>query len=677
MMVPFVFLFSGILYFQDFTPLEASVTAYEKGFELIDIDKYAGTRPDTLWQETGFQPLISNKEKRGNHVWFRLALYNSSESTDTAYLFLSPTPIWLYTFKLEQNGNISPLDTAGTWQVPERVQFSQFPEITALPLLPKEKATFIIKANVLRVNPNRVNLVVKDKLSTYQEFYEKDYQAEFVRVIHTISMGLITFAAIFFFAYALINRQRLYFIYLLYILSSWFFSLQFWAHIPFVSYGYFHGLVYLKHYTFEASTIWMYIFYILFIKDLLEIKKQNPRLSKTLNGLCWALLFYSLLFMFFNITGINDKWIPILYNWFRILVMPFYVGLLLYIIATIKSPVKKYFTMAASVLLIGTFLAVIVAMFFERSIEIGKTVINDGDILVITIFIEITLNAMILAYYNAVTKRESLRNQELYIKQLEENRKLVQEESIRLEKLVDEAKAAFKKEQEIKERQRMALVQAAFENRIQNLKLQTLESQMDPHFIFNAMSAFRDLILKNSEKKAINYINAFATLLRKTLSYNKLHAIDLFEELKITELYLEIEKLRFQDDFNYHIYVDKGLNLDPIQVPPRILQPIVENAIKHGLLPSLKNVKTIGIHITRESETIKIIIKDNGIGYLNGMKMKLKKEPARKSFGLDLIQERLNIFNQQFEHQISFRIEQIELSEEDFETIAIFSIKNS
>lgn len=651
-------------------------TDLEDTFSVLRVERYEGDRPDTVWQQNRLRELIKEKEKRGNHVWFKIDIHNPN-TIDSAFVFLNPKPILLYVYQLNKDGALIPIDTAGTWVKAKDSYFKHFPEITFLPLSARDTVTFVVKANILRSNPKRASITIRDRLATFEEFYQRDHQAEFVRVIHTISMGLITFAAIFFFAYAMINRQRLYFIYLLYIVSSWFFSLQFWAHIPFVSYGYFHGLVYLRHYTFEASTIWVYVFYILFIKDLLEIKKQNIGLSKILNGLCWTLFLYSLLFMFLNISGINDRLIPLIYNGFRILIMPIYIGLLIYIVAVIQSPVKKYFIMAASVMLIGTFAAIYLAMFHERSILIGKTIINDGDILVITIFIEITINAMILAYYNSLVKKESIQNQNLYIKQLETNKQLVQEESTRLERLVKEAKATIQKELKFKEEQRMMLMKTVFENKIQSLKLQTLEAQMDPHFIFNAISAFRDLILKHSETKAVNYINAFATLLRKTLSYNKLPAIDLQEELKITALYLEIEQLRFNDDFNFEIIIEEGLCIEQIQVPPRILQPIVENSIKHGLLPSQKAIKKIEISIYQEGEAIKVMIKDNGVGYQNGIKSKMNKDPNRKSFGINLIEERLKLFNEQFQQQINFEIHQIAIAKDDFETWAILSMQIS
>ncbi|MFN3802083.1 sensor histidine kinase [Belliella pelovolcani] len=651
-------------------------TDLEDTFSVLLVERYEGDRPDTVWQQNGLRELIKEKEKRGNHVWFNIDIHNPNK-IDSAFVFLNPKPILLYVYQLNKDGALIPIDTAGTWIKAKDSYFKHFPEITFLPLSPRDTVTFFVKANILRTNPKRASITIRDRLATFEEFYQRDHQAEFVRVIHTISMGLVTFAAIFFFAYAMINRQRLYFIYLLYIVSSWFFSLQFWTHIPFVSYGYFHGLVYLKHYTFEASTIWVYIFYILFIKDLLEIKKQNIGLSKILNGLCWTLFLYSLLFMFLNISGINDRLIPLIYNGFRVLIMPIYVGLLTYIVAVIQSPVKKYFVMAAGVMLIGTFAAIYLAMFHERSILVGKTIINDGDILVITIFIEITINAMILAYYNSLVKKESIQNQNLYIKQLETNKQLVQEESTRLEKLVKEAKATIQKELKFKEEQRMMLMKTVFENKIQSLKLQTLEAQMDPHFIFNAISAFRDLILKHSETKAVNYINAFATLLRKTLSYNKLPAIDLQEELKITALYLEIEQLRFNDDFNFEIIIEEGLCIEQIQVPPRILQPIVENSIKHGLLPSQKAIKRIEISIYQEADVIKVMIKDNGVGYQNGIMSKLNKDPNRKTFGINLIKERLKLFNEQFQQQINFEIHQIAIAKDDFETWAILSMQIS
>lgn len=645
--------------------------------EITGLMQYGGTRPDTLWSEAGFHELVNQKNKRGRYVWWKLSVSNPKNYRDTIFLFIKPKPIWINTFLLNEDGNLTPIDTAGNWQKADKVYFSQFPEIAYLPLEPNEAATFVIKANILRSNPAKASFQLKDKFATYKGFYEVNHQSEFVRVIHTISMGLITFAAIFFFAYAIINQQRLYFIYFLFILSGWFFSLQFWAHIPFISYGYFKILVFLKHYTFEASTVWMYIFYILFVKDLLEIKKQNSLLAKSLNILCWWIFAYSIIFMVLNISGIYDELVILIYNWFRILVMPVYVFLLIYIILTIKSPVKKFFNLAASVLLFGSLASVLIAMFFGSSITLGKTIINDGDILVISIFIEIILTAMILAFYNAVAKKESIQNQQLYIQQLEENKRLVLEESKKLASLVEEAKSVFLKEQEEKEAEKLARLQVEYENRIQSLKLQTLEAQMNPHFIFNAISAFRDLVLKRDEKNAVKYINAFATLLRKSLTYNKLAAIDLSEELTITSLYLEIEKLRFNHDFIFQVQIDSEIQTKLIQVPPRILQPIVENAIKHGLLPSVNESKNLKIEVKVTADhSIEIIIQDNGIGYFESKKLKENYQGNRRSFGLDLVKERIEIFNQQFESKIHFSISQRKLTGKLSGTKAVFRIMN-
>jgi sensor histidine kinase YesM len=640
------------------------------------MERYGGNRPDTVWKESGFESLIRHKEMRGNYLWFRFPLHNSKSIRDTLYLFVKPDPIWLYTYKMDELGNITPVDTAGNWQDINKVKFNRFPSVAYLPLEPNESVTFIVKANILRYGYMNGVFSIYDLQQTYKEFYTQDQNAEFVRITHSISMGLITFAALFFFAYAIINQQRIYFYYFLYILSAWIFSLQHWAHLPFVSFGVFQSTIYLKHYTFEASTVWMYIFYILFVRDLLEIKKQNPRLAKMMIALCWAIFIYSILFMVLNISGINDPLSRQLYKWFRIITMPIYLWLLFYIIATIKSPVKKIFNLAASILLIGTIASVIVGVFFMRNITIGSVTIADGDILVIAVFLEVIVMAMTLAHYNAFVKQESQLNQERYIQQLEENKRLVQEEQLKLEKLVQAARESILEEQRTNERNRLAMVKANFENKLQTLRLQTLESQMDPHFIFNSISAFRDLVIKNSGERAITYINAFAILLRKTLTFSKLQSIDLWEELKLIEVYLEIESLRFSGDFEYKIQIDETIDPYSIQVPPRILQPLVENAIKHGLLPSNNMNKKLEIQVTAVNNFILISVMDNGIGYLNGLSSKSIHEPNQKSFGLDLVKERLSLFNQQFDEQINFRIEENTFSENILKTHAVLEISN-
>lgn len=214
-------------------------------------------------------------------------------------------------------------------------------------------------------------------------------------------------------------------------------------------------------------------------------------------------------------------------------------------------------------------------------------------------------------------------------------------------------------QQKESEKRRIKLIKSRFENKIQSLALQSLESQMNPHFLFNGMNAVRWLVIKNQNKAAIDYLNTFAQLLRLSLTSNRKNVIPLKEEIRTTTLYLEIEKLRFNSEFSFFVNIAPDIDIKQVMVPPKILQPLAENAIKHGLLPSKKAEKRLEINVVRKSNGVCVEVVDNGDGikkdyYKNGPKQ------DGTHLGLKLIRERLTIYNQQHDNTISFSIEAIE-----------------
>lgn len=216
------------------------------------------------------------------------------------------------------------------------------------------------------------------------------------------------------------------------------------------------------------------------------------------------------------------------------------------------------------------------------------------------------------------------------------------------EQLIDQQK-------ENEERQ-VKLLESKFENKIQSLALQSLESQMNPHFLFNGMNAVRWLVIQNKNEKAKKYLDTFANLLRLSLTNNRKEVIALSEELTTTSLYLEIESLRFDNEFSFSVNISPGINVDKIMVPPKILQPLAENAVKHGLLPSRKMKKKLEINVKEKEDGICVEVIDNGMGFKRSSNNEGESRPDGTHLGLKLIQERLSIYNQQSKFLILFNI---------------------
>jgi len=196
------------------------------------------------------------------------------------------------------------------------------------------------------------------------------------------------------------------------------------------------------------------------------------------------------------------------------------------------------------------------------------------------------------------------------------------------------------------------------------LQLKTIRAQLNPHFIFNALSSIQNLINKDKILEANIYLSKFAGLTRKVLTTSEQEMIALAEELKIAEDYLQLEQLRF--GFTYELNVADSLNTENIDVPAILLQPFIENAVKHGI-SKLKEKGLISINVVAENKDLKFIIKDNGKGF---SQLGVMEKPG--SFGLKLCRQRLDLLNQIYKTQPAT----LNIQSDEEGTIVTLEIKN-
>jgi tetratricopeptide (TPR) repeat protein len=192
----------------------------------------------------------------------------------------------------------------------------------------------------------------------------------------------------------------------------------------------------------------------------------------------------------------------------------------------------------------------------------------------------------------------------------------------------------FRKRQSIKQQQKELLLRA----RISDIELKALRLQMNPHFIFNSLNSISDYIQKNDTQKADFYLTKFAKLMRGTLENSEEREIPIAEELKMLELYMDLEKSRLKDKFSFEIRIDNDIDTEHTYIPPLILQPFVENSIWHGIT-NMEGEGKILIHITKDNSMLNCIVEDNGVGRDVG------KSGDRKSFGMKITKDRLEVLN--------------------------------
>ncbi|HLF64554.1 MAG TPA: histidine kinase [Saprospiraceae bacterium] len=189
-------------------------------------------------------------------------------------------------------------------------------------------------------------------------------------------------------------------------------------------------------------------------------------------------------------------------------------------------------------------------------------------------------------------------------------------------------------------------------------QLTALRAQMNPHFIFNALNSVQRYILRGDVDQANRYLSKFSRLQREVLNNSAKDFIMLDQEIEILELYLQLEQLRFNDNFSYTIRVDEEIDSGEIKIPPMILQPFVENAIWHGLMPS-QGPKRVDIQFTLNGdEKLHCRIRDNGIGRAASERLKNNHEGTlqHQSKGMSLVHERLRILEQLYQHSYQVQV---------------------
>lgn len=185
--------------------------------------------------------------------------------------------------------------------------------------------------------------------------------------------------------------------------------------------------------------------------------------------------------------------------------------------------------------------------------------------------------------------------------------------------------------------------QIRLEKEVLELEQKAMRLQMNPHFIFNAMNSIQSLIGSGNEKDARYYLAKFSRLMRQILDNSRKQLITLQEEVEMLENYLKVETFCSGLNFDYEIHLDDNLEPDFIQIPPMLIQPFVENAIKHGMKGfTAAQIGKISITMKDEGDWLLCVISDNGIGRAKAEELKQKsKETYHESAGLNVTAERI------------------------------------
>lgn len=183
-------------------------------------------------------------------------------------------------------------------------------------------------------------------------------------------------------------------------------------------------------------------------------------------------------------------------------------------------------------------------------------------------------------------------------------------------------------------------------NNVREAEMQSLRSQMNPHFIFNTLNSINSYIIENKRELASEYLTTFSKLMRNILDLSKHETVSLEKEISALKLYIELEALRLENKFDYSIIIAKNLAVEMIKIPPLIIQPFVENAIWHGLHNKKENGH-IYVRVDENAENqLVLIIEDDGVGRKASGEMK-KQQVNHKSYGIETTINRIQLLDEQ------------------------------
>lgn len=206
------------------------------------------------------------------------------------------------------------------------------------------------------------------------------------------------------------------------------------------------------------------------------------------------------------------------------------------------------------------------------------------------------------------------------------------------------------------------------------LALKSLRSQMNPHFIFNALNSVNSFIATHDERTANKYLSDFSQLMRSVLENSEEDFIPLEKEIELLKLYAKLEHFRFKDKFDYNISVDENVKINEFQIPPMLLQPYIENAVWHGLRYKKEKGKLEILIAQKTEDEITITIVDDGVGRKKSKELKTEHQQKQNSKGMGNIKKRVSILNEMYKDKVDVFIEDYQKAE-DTGTKVVVTIK--
>lgn len=590
---------------------------------------------------------------RDTVVWINFKIENTTQDILTTYLFYEGHYIDIYLekegrYEHYKNGYFRPLN-----QRPEPKSYF----FTELSLSPLQQSQCYIKLSSEYKAVGSITPILYSKHG-YLEFMD-NAQKEYDSPIAFIYVYLISMCCIAFFVLVFCFRlqKRIYFYYFGYLFFQIVYAFVVLRATPATIANLASYFPYFSSLISETAQFTFIGFYILFIQHLLTVKMFDLKLAKTLTIFAIICFSYAILWFGFNLFGIDFEIRRMANIIIRAIVLPLNLFLFFWIIFKVKHPLLKYFVVGQSLFFIGSVLSSIV--FYGGLNQVPNGIFNfphsQNIIFMAGLLGEVLCFSIALGESMFLVQKDKEKTSQKLIEQLQQNQIMETNMRKELDKQINQKTEELVQLYSKIEKQKEEQLKKSFNERLRNMEMLALRSQMNPHFIFNSLNALKNLVMQSREEDAISYLDNFSLLLRNILQNSSKNTITVEEELEILELYLSLEKNRLGNDFSYVIQCDSREILSQYNIPPLLLQPFVENAIWHGLYPSNKPEKKLSL-VFDTSKQLQITIEDNGIG----RKESSKTKKTHQSAGTNITKERLTLYNHVSHTQMQLSILDLE-----------------
>lgn len=596
----FILLFCGI-FLPTFAQKAIEIDSSLQKKEIIDLSDQTLFLLDSTKQKTldeikksrfqDFQkiPDFNHISRYLANVWLKFRLKNNSQTDTLKALFSAGSSFQTLLYTIDNQYIINQQTTNKLF--PDQQRSFRF-DGQYLPIIipPKARYDFYVEISWFSLKKIRI----QPTIVTYEwEAKKKEvdlYDNRFAIGCNYALIGILLFLALFTFLQYLLNRQR----YILY------YSLYLFAMSAFVAWGFEHssyGFFLLKYSSLLLILLRQNFYvlvaqfcYFLFIGEFLASTHTHPRIGKLNNFLLKSIGILIVLEVLFTLILQRYDW-EIYLSIFTQVFLSVFGALMLFYVYQIKTKLAFYIKIGSTFLLLGGIFGFISSWM--------NWVPQSSDL----------LDHYPNVYFNAC---------------------------ILLEILFFSMGLAYKATEVIHQKNDL-------EQAVSLSELNTLRLQINPHFLFNSLNSIKSYIIKNKTDEAADYLTDFSTLIRSILQKSKEQIVSLKEELDTILLYTKLEQLRFQKKFDFIFEISPEINTESVMIPALLLQPYIENAIKHGL-SNKKEKGTLSLIINNLGESIEILINDDGIGRKHASELKSNSD-GHQSMGLKINEERLKLLN--------------------------------